>query len=330
MTPSRSHRLVVAAVGCAAALAAAGTALALQQPGRTIVRNGQVRLVALNHASLAFAVARTKKDCDHVELWDTDTKGLWRFGKPGPCTNLGSTGNGISAIGTSGNRVLWVRYAGGNLRDWQLMSATTTQRTPKQLRFVEQDVDLPSPFQIGDATGSAGIPYSAGKEVVLLGTNGVAAFKATQPSRVLAVTGGKGPGGAVVAALLETGEVVLLGGDGSVVQTIPFPPGAVKAMSLAPAGLVAQVPGAVQIRNGAKTTTVNLPAGAVLRDYAEGRILYTKSGEAHAFRISDSHDTLLLKGGGATPAVLPTYDTHGLGWGRGTTVNFACAVCVRY
>ena len=78
----------------------------------------------------------------------------------------------------SGNRALWIRYTGGNLRDWQLMTATTTRKTPKQLRFVEQDVDLPSPFAIGDSTAGLGIPYAAGKEVVLLGANGVAVFKA--------------------------------------------------------------------------------------------------------------------------------------------------------
>ncbi len=125
------------------ALVTAGGAFALQKPGRTVVRAGQIRLVSLNNASLAFMVARTAVDCDHIELWDTNRKGVWRFGESGRCTNLGSTGTGISALGVSGNRVLWVRYTGGNLRDWQLMTATTTQKTPRQVRFVEQDVDLP-------------------------------------------------------------------------------------------------------------------------------------------------------------------------------------------
>jgi hypothetical protein len=125
-------------VGCVVALVAAGGAVALKTPGRTARRAGRVRLVALNHEWFAFEVDRSKNDCDHVELWNTDTKGLWRLGKPRPCTNLGSTGAGISALGVSGNRALWVRYNGGNTRDWQLMTATT-QKTPKQLRLVSQD-----------------------------------------------------------------------------------------------------------------------------------------------------------------------------------------------
>ncbi len=261
MPPTRSGRRFLLPLGCALALVAVGNALALQKPGRTIVRDGQVRLVALNQASFAFMVARSKTDCDHVELWNTDTKGVWRFGKAGPCTNLGSTGAGITSVGVSGNRALWVRYNGGNIRDWQLMTATTTQKTPKQLRFAPQDVELPSPFVIGDATGGMGIPYAAGKEVVLLGTSGVAVFKHTDPARIVAVTSGKGPAGAVVAALRETGEVVMLKSDGSVAWTVQYQPGAVKAIALAPAGLVAQLPGSVQIRRPAGSSVARPAAG---------------------------------------------------------------------
>ena len=70
-------RFVAVAVAAMLALALAGTALAIQKPGRAIVRNGTVRLVALNHASLAIMVQRSTKDCDHVELWNR--------GRPGRC-----------------------------------------------------------------------------------------------------------------------------------------------------------------------------------------------------------------------------------------------------
>ena len=234
-------------VVCVLALVTAGGAYALQKPGRTVVRAGQIRLVALNNASLAFMVARTAVDCDHIELWDTNRKGVWRFGKSGRCTNLGSTGTGISALGVSGNRVLWIRYTGGNLRDWQLMTATTTQKTPRQVRFVEQDVDLPSPFAIGDSTRGLGIPYAVGKEVVLLNANGAAAFKHLDSSQIVRVTAGRGPAGAVVAALRETGDVVSLKANGAVAKVYPFGAGQVKALALAPGGLVVQLPASVEI-----------------------------------------------------------------------------------
>lgn len=324
-TPTRSVLVIALAI----ALVTASSAVALQSPGRTSVRNGPVRLVALNQASFALMVARSKTDCDHVELWNTDTKGVWRFGKPGPCTNLGSTGNGISAVGVSGTRALWVRYGGGNTREWQLMTATTTQKTPRQLRFVGQDVDLPSPFVIGDSTGGLGIPYATGKEIVLLGANGVAVFKVTDSSKIVRVTAGKGPGGAVVAAQRETGEVVLYRANGSVAKVYPYAAGAVKAMALAPGGLVAQLPGAVQVQAPSGLKVVNLPAGATMIDYAEGRILYTLGTEVHSFKVANASDTLLLKGAPGMP-IFATQDTHGLGWAQSTKVNFACGGCVKY
>jgi hypothetical protein len=316
-------------LGLALALLTAGGAFALQKPGRTIVSNGPVRLLALNQGSLAFMVSRSATDCDHVGLWNTDVKGVWRFGKPGPCTNLGSTGAGISALGVSGNRALWVRYNGGNFRDWQLMTASTTQKTPKQLRFVEQDVYLPSPFVIGDSTAGLGIPYAAGNEVVLLGTNGSAVFKHTEPAKIIAVTAGKGPAGAVVAALRDTGEVAMLKADGSLAWTVGYQPGAVKAIALAPAGLIAQLPGALQIRRPTTSSVATLPAGARMTDFAEGRVLYTLNGEVHSFKVSNGADTLLLKGSAKAP-VLATQDTHGLGWAQGTSVSYACGGCVSY
>jgi hypothetical protein len=321
-------RIWIGLLGLALGLVAAGGALALQTPGRTKAYPGQVELVALNDASFAFVVGRSKHDCDHVELWNTDVKGLWRFGKPGSCTNLGSTGAGISAVGVSGNRALWVRYNGGNLRDWQLMTATTTQKTPRQLRFVEQDVELTDPpFVIGDSTAGFGIPYAAGKEVVLLGAHGAAVFKHVEPARIVAVTAGRGPAGAVVAALRETGEVDMLKEDGSLAWTVVYPPGAVKAIALAPAGLVVQLPDSVQIRKPTGSKTATLPAGAVMTDYAEGGILYTLNGTVHVMNFANGHDLLLLKSTAGKP-VVATQDTHGLAWGQGTTANFACAVCV--
>lgn len=325
-----SRFLAALLLGAATAAAGAGAAAALQSPGRTLIRQGPVRLVALNSSSLAFALSATKRDCDHVELWNTATRGTWRFGSAKPCTNVGSTGSGIAAVGVSQNRVVWLRYTGGNLRDWQLLTATTTRKTPRQLRFIEQDVDLPAPIVIGDSTGAMGIPYAAGNQVVLLGANGAPVLRWTSPSPVVAVTAGRGPSGAVVAALRKTGEVVLLRGDGSVLRSFVFQPDAVKAIALAPAGLVVQVGNAVEIHKGARTTTVDLPANAAMTDYAEGRILYsTKRGDVHAIRVTDHQDTLLLRRTVAGPAVA-TYDTRGLAWARGRTVNFACGGCVVY
>jgi hypothetical protein len=210
---------------------------------------------------------------------------------------------------------VWIRFNGGNLRDWQLMSATTTRRTPRQLRFVEQDVDLPPPFTLGDATGGGGIPYAAGNEVVLLGANGAAVFKHVAPARVLAVTGGRGPAGAVVAARLATGDVELLRSDGSVAQVSRRRRGGAEDRPGA-GRLVAQVPG-VEIRSGTRTTVVHLPAGAVMLTAPRPHPLH-EDGGLHAYR-SGGQDTLCCSR--AKRASGATYDTHRLGWARGQAVS---------
>jgi hypothetical protein len=319
------------ALGCGLALVAVGGAAALQAPGRTLVRDGPVGLVALDQASLAFAVGRSQGDCDHVELWSTSTRGTWRFGRPGPCTNLGSTGAGITAVGVSGNRVLWVRFNGGNERDWELMTATTTRRIPRRLRFVPQDVELPSPFAIGDSTGGLGIPYAAGRQVVLLGTNGAPVFRHDDAARIVAVAAGRGPAGAVVAALRETGDVVLLRRDGSIAWTAAYAAGAVEAIALAPAGLVVQLAGAIEIRRptGAPVT-VPFPAAGAMTDYAEGRVLYRLGNDVRSLKVATGTSTLLFRGAAGRPLLVATQDTHGLGWARGRSVGFACASCIRY
>jgi hypothetical protein len=310
-------------------LVAAGGAAALLKQGRTIAVDGPVRLVALNHSSFAFAVGRSAHDCDHVELWNPDTRGYWRFGRAGACTNLGSTGAGISALGVSGNRALWVRFNGGNERDWQLMTATTTQKTPRQLRFVPQDVELPSPFVIGDSTGGLGIPYADRTQVVLLGANGAAVFKHVDPSRITAVTAGYGPGKAVVAALRETGEVVLLKSDGSVAWAAPYPAGAVKAIALAPTGLIVQLAGSVERRTPSGVTgTTTLPAGARMVDFAEGHIVYTIGNQIRSRKAATGKDVLLLTGAAAKVPTVATVDTHGFAWGRGPAASFECAGCI--
>src|SRR5262249_47460504 len=132
----RRRRLVLLAV--TGLLTTATGAWALQTPGRTQVRSAPITAIALTHASIAFAVGATKTDCDHVELWNPDTHGTFRFGRKPPCGDLPLL-YGIGPIGVSSSRVVWVSFAGGNRTDWQLWTATTTRKTPRRLAFVERD-----------------------------------------------------------------------------------------------------------------------------------------------------------------------------------------------
>jgi hypothetical protein len=46
-----------------------------------------------------------------------------------------------------------------------------------------------------------------------------------------------------------------------------------------------------------------------------------------SLKVSNGADVLLLEGSAAAP-VIATQDTHGLGWARGNTANYACGSCV--
>ena len=62
-----------------------------------------------------------------------------RFPRSATACESTSTGTGIAGVATARGRVLWLYYAGGNLRDWLLYTASVGTRTPKRLRFVERD-----------------------------------------------------------------------------------------------------------------------------------------------------------------------------------------------
>ena len=307
-------------------LGASATAWALQPPRRTLTHGGVITALGLTHASVTYAVGRTASDCDHVELWNTDTKATWRFGRPRPCRDL-PVFSGIGPVAVATNRVVWVSFAGGNLTDWQLWTATPTRKTPRRLVFVERDTTAPPAIVLGQGT-PAGVPYAVGADVTFLGENGAPLFKWTAPSEVRAITSGAGPFGWTVAALLDTGEVVILDAQGSVARTYDFDPGEVRWLALAPAGLLVQVVGAtVEIHRGDAMRTVELRPNGIALDYADGSLLY-RVGQTFWLRgVGQGNETLLLQASRKRP-IEAALDAHGLAWTQGTQVNWACAGCI--
>jgi hypothetical protein len=320
-------RLALCSAALAMLLGASATAWALQPPGRTLTRGGRVTALGLTHASVAYAVSRTPSDCDHVELWNTDTKATWRFGRPRPCGDL-PVFSGIGPVAVATNRVVWVSFEGGNLTDWELWTATPTRTTPRRLVFVERDTTAPPAIVLGPGT-SLGVPYAVGQDATFLGENGAPIFRWTASSEVRAITSGAGPFGWNVAALLDTGAVVILDADGSVARTYEFEPGEVRWIALAPAGLLVQVAGAsVEIHRGDATRTVELRPNSIALDYADGSLLY-RVGQTYWLRgVGRGNETPLLQGSRKRP-IEAALDAHGLAWTEGTQVNWVCAGCVR-
>jgi hypothetical protein len=318
----------IAALALALGLLATTAAAAVNLPGRSYVRPAAVSELALTHGSIAFAVRATLRDCDHVELWNPNVRGTWRFGRPRPCGDVPSTGAGISDVAVATSRVVWLEFAGGNIRDWQLKTATITRKSPRLLRFVSRDVDAAPPIVLGEGARD-GIPYAVEDEVTFLGDNGARIFRVTAPANVAALAAGPLPGPARIAVLLESGPVLLLDGAGRELTALDFAPGAVRAIRLAGVGVVAQVGREVRIGNDpTPARTVTLPPGAVMLDYAQGRVLYRHGRTVYTARAATGARAPLLP-------PFPTTDTPveldvlGLAWARGRSVNWKCAPCIR-
>jgi hypothetical protein len=309
--------LGVLALGAAAATGASTT------PGRTQTRPASITDLALTHASIAFAVAATRADCHHVELWNPDSKGTWRFGRPRPCGDATSTGSGIWDLSVASSRVVWLAYTGGNIREWSLVTATPTRRTPHRIRFVARDVDENPPIVLGDGARD-GIPYAVGREVVFLGDNGAAIFRWTAPENVVALTAGPAPGdrGARVAVVTEAGTIFVLSKDGAILRQHSYPRGSVRAIKLAGIGLVAQV--GDDLFDG----TFRLPPRAQMLDYAQGRVLYRTGRAVYTHRVATGVRAQLLHLP-ATEAPV-ALDVHGLAWAVGRSVHWKCAACIRF
>jgi hypothetical protein len=325
--------LLLAAALLTGALAA--TAEGVTTRGRTRIEHAPIVALSVTGRSVTYAVGdnASKTDCAHVYLWRTagGPTGKWRYGKPTeePCIEGLSTGSGISAVAMSAERSLWIQYAGGNLRDWQLYTATRTTTKPRQLAFVEQDVELPSPIVVGQGTLAA-VPYAVKQTVTYLGDDGAAVFKWTAPASVRLLAAGHGPGGAQVAAVLDSGVVDLLSGSGKVVRSYTYSPGAVTAVSLAPAGLVVQTGTTIAIRNGARITTLALPKGAKMFGYGEGRVYYSLTGSLHARKVSSGVDSPLVAPRLGRSAIGSFATAGGFAWAIGNQISWSCAACVDY
>jgi hypothetical protein len=305
------------------ALFATASIAAAAGADRTVTSPGRVQALARSGFSVAFLSGPYAGHCGpHVELWSLVTRSVHRLGRhtDALCSEGPSTGSGVTDIAVAGDRALWLAFAGGNLRDWLLETATTTRPIERQLEFREVDVDAPPPIVLGVASEQV-MPYSIGATVKVLKANGARAYTWRAPGRVTNTTAY----GATVAAFIVGGRCFVLSPAGVVRQTYVFAPGSVQEFGLAGMGLVVQLTGGrVEIRRGASVVrTLRLPTGARMLDYAEGILLYKLGTQIRARRVSTGKDAFLRR---ATYAVL---EHNGLSYAVGRRVSSVAMVNVQ-
>lgn len=318
MTRSRSVALLLAIP----ALGLTGTALPGVTPTRTAKAPARVTMLAQSGSSVAYSTAPTAADCFHVELWRPLAKKTWRFGKKAPCGDEPSTGFGIAAVAVATTRVVWVSYAGGNLRDWQLWTASTTRRTPRQLRFVERPVEDPAPIVVGPGTPGA-IPFAVDSRLTLLSNTGKAKFATAMKAHVRLVAGGLGPAGLRVGALLADGTLwrVFSGGKAVDADGKVFAPASVRSLRVGPPGIGVQVGSKVEIDTPGDPIVVAMPAGALMVDLTSDAVLAERNGDLLLVPLDGGPAKLLVDGTSALPA-RGQIEPSGLAWARGSTLSW--------
>src|SRR5262249_14288042 len=116
-------RLLAAFAVALVVVAAAGARAA----DRTVTSPGTVQALARSGYSVAFLAGPYPGHCGpQVRLWGLASGGVYRLGRAtdAVCNEGPSGGSGVTQIAVADERVLWLAWAGGNLTDWVLYTAT--------------------------------------------------------------------------------------------------------------------------------------------------------------------------------------------------------------
>lgn len=244
----------------------------------TVSAPAPVRALELDGARIVYATGRSARDCNRVFVWNPATRSLAKLGRRTHCEQT-STGNEVAAVSIAGTRVLWVHYAGGNIRDWSLWTATTTKPMPTRLRLVSRDVDAPAPIVIGQGDSSKLgdlLPYAVDRTVVALRANGSRAFSWTAPARVVGLTAHRGE----VAVATVGGTVTVLGGRGRILSAETYA-SEVDEVRLTGNAVIVQRGKWLEL-SGGRSATIPIPAGTRLADAEGDRALLVGGGRIRA------------------------------------------------
>jgi hypothetical protein len=229
----------------------------------------------------------------------------------------------VSAVAALGERVVFLSYVGGNTREWRLWTATTTSRRPRLLRFAAADVDRPAPIVLGNA-GEGGIPYAAGRDVVLLGSNGARELSWRAPGVVTSLSEAVG----LLAATLANGDVVVMQDRGAT-QVVRVPAGGKPVTGVRPVagGVVVATAAGMDLYRPKGVTHLDVPAGARLAGDFDGQLVYVFGGQIRMYTHATGADVLLRRVAG--PSFVDA-DRRGMAWSVGSTLCWTVRAGLTY
>jgi hypothetical protein len=280
------HAVILAIVLLGVGSAQAGTTT------RAVFAPSAVTTLALDGRMVAYAGGPSGRDCDRVRIWNLSTRRVAKLGRRTTCVTT-STGTGIAQLAVAGDRVLWLHYTGGNIREWSLWTATTARPAPRRLAFVSEDVDSPAPIVLGDGDANRSgrlLPYAIGRKVIALAPTGQRRFTWTAPARVV----GMSTVGGQVAVAQEGGRVTILEHHGWVVGEESYD-GEIDAVRLGFAVITVQRGLTLELR-GQIRRTWTLPVGARLEDATAAHAFYAARGRIHRLAFSTGRDHVIASG----------------------------------
>lgn len=265
---------------------------------------GAILALAATGSDVVSAVEAKAPACPQIVLERHAVGETIRFPRSTTACEAASTGTGIAGVATARGRVLWLYYAGGNLRDWLLYTASTTQRTPRRIAFVERPVEEPAPIVLGRAD-ETDLPYAIGATVVDLSPNGARRWTWTAPGPVAQLAAGNDR----VAVQLGDGRTFVVAKTGK--------PGAVQQLAsgtirYAAAGVAVQSGTSVQL--GSKTFSIGKQAQLV--DLVRNLLVYVRNGQIRGIRMDTGKGALLARG------TLASLGSGGLAYVSGTRVRW--------
>jgi hypothetical protein len=255
-----------------------------------IVAPSTVTALAADGDQVAYSTARTAADtCDHAFIWQKLPRRTFQLGKKTHCAG----DHGVAGIAVSGGRALWVTWAGGKVRDWQLWTATTTRTTPRLLQSAMTDMRSPDELQpiiVGPAGGGL-LPYALGSIVTTLRTNGVTAFSWSASSPVVALAAADGR----VAVAEQGGRVTVLDAHGKIVS-VDIYASEVSSVAFVVKGLLVQRGTVLELRHESESHEYTISVDSHLAD-AEGKWAVWSDGKLeHVIRLTDGAQTATFAG----------------------------------
>jgi Tol biopolymer transport system component len=261
---------------------------------------------------VAFSVASTAADCDHVVVWTPAKRALVRFRRPAACGE-GNDAGAIYDVELAGSRAAWAQIiACGHSCEGKLETATLTKRAPLDLAADTSDDDDRFGLHLhGDGDL---LVYDDGSRLVRIGAGSEPCQEHSDYVTRICTTLRRGVHSAGVdfvsgdlIAVREPDAVAVLDARGVLVRVFPFGEGDVRAARLDGGRLVVARSGVLEVYDvatGAGELQRPLPSGYELEDVDGGIAVLTSETKIMVLRLADGRSFTLSPGRGSVSAEL--------------------------